>query len=285
MKPTTIGILHPGEMGSEVGASARAAGARVVWASEGRGGATRDRAAAAGLEDVGSLRALVAASDVILSVCPPDAALDVARAVAAIGFSGLYVDGNAVSPATAREIGRVAEGGGATFVDGGIIGPPPRVRGKTRLYASGDGAPRVKTLFGDGPLEVIPLDAPPGAASAVKMAYASWTKGTSALILAVRALAAAEGVDEALLAEWRISQPTLPARSEDAVRGNARKAWRFVGEMEEIAATFAEAGLPDGFHLAAAEIFRRLAPYKDTPIPSIADVADVLTAASGRAGR
>ena len=285
MKPTTIGLLHPGEMGSEVGTCARAGGARVVWASEGRGGATRDRAATAALEDVGSLRALVAASDVILSVCPPDAALDVARAVAAVGFGGLYVDGNAVSPATAREIGRVAEGGGAAFVDGGIIGPPPRARGKTRLYASGTGAPRVKTLFGDGPLEVIPLDAPPGAASAVKMAYASWTKGTSALIMAVRALAAAEGVDEALLAEWRISQPALITRSEDAVRGNARKAWRFVGEMEEIAATFAEAGLPDGFHLAAAEIFRRLTPYKDTPTPSVADVTDVLTAAPGRAVR
>jgi 3-hydroxyisobutyrate dehydrogenase-like beta-hydroxyacid dehydrogenase len=285
MTPTTIGLLHPGEMGSEVGACARAGGARVVWASEGRGGATRDRAATAGLEDVTSLRALVAASDAILSVCPPDAALDVARAVAALGFGGLYVDGNAVSPSTAREIAGVVEGAGATFVDGGIIGPPPRARGKTRLYASGAGAPRVKALFGDGPLEVIPLDAPPGAASAVKMAYASWTKGTSALIMAVRALAASEGVDEALLAEWRISQPALPGRSEDAVRGNARKAWRFVGEMEEIAATFAEAGLPDGFHLAAAEIFRRLSPYKDAPTPSIADVSDVLTAASGRAGR
>jgi 3-hydroxyisobutyrate dehydrogenase-like beta-hydroxyacid dehydrogenase len=277
MTQTTIGVLHPGEMGSEVAACARAAGLRVLWVSTGRGGATQKRAAAAGLEDAGRLRDLVASSDVILSVCPPHAALDVARDVTAAGFTRLYVDGNAVSPATARRIAAVIEGGGATFIDGGIIGPPPRTRGTTRLYVSGAGAPQVKALFGDSALEVIALDAPAGAASAVKMAYASWTKGTSALILSVRALAASEGVDDALLGEWRVSQPQLPKRSEDAVSGNARKAWRFVGEMEEIAATFAEAGLPDGFHLAAAEVFRRLSRYKDAPTPSMADVAHALT--------
>jgi 3-hydroxyisobutyrate dehydrogenase-like beta-hydroxyacid dehydrogenase len=276
MTQTTIGVLHPGEMGSMVAAAAREAGARVVWASAGRGRATRDRATAAGVEDVGSLRDLAAASDVILSVCPPDAALDVARDVAATGFTRIYVDGNAVSPATAREIARVIEGAGATFIDGGIIGPPPRKRGTTRLYVSGAGAPQVKSLFGDSALDVIALDAPAGAASAVKMSYAAWTKGTSALILSVRALAASEGVEDALLGEWRTSQPQLIKRSEDAASGSAPKAWRFVGEMEEIAATFAAAGLPDGFHLAAAEVWRRLSSYKDTQKPDVAEVVDVL---------
>jgi 3-hydroxyisobutyrate dehydrogenase-like beta-hydroxyacid dehydrogenase len=278
----TIGVLHPGEMGSMVAAAAREAGARVVWASAGRGRATRDRATAAGVEDVGSLRDLAAASDVILSVCPPDAALDVARDVAATGFTRVYVDGNAVSPATAREIARVIEGAGATFIDGGIIGPPPRKRGTTRLYVSGAGAPQVKSLFGDSALEVIALDAPAGAASAVKMSYAAWTKGTSALILSVRALAASEGVEDALLGEWRTSQPQLIKRSEDAASGSAPKAWRFVGEMEEIAATFAAAGLPDGFHLAAAEVWRRLSSYKDTQKPDVAEVVDVLRRGGAR---
>jgi 3-hydroxyisobutyrate dehydrogenase-like beta-hydroxyacid dehydrogenase len=278
MAQTTIGVLHPGEMGSVVAACARQAGARVLWASAGRRSATRDRAAAAGLEDAGTLRDLVAASDVILSVCPPESALDVAREVAATDFGRIYVDGNAVSPATTREIGRVIEGAGATFIDGGIIGPPPRKPGTTRLYVSGAGAPQVKALFGDSALEVIVLDAPAGAASAVKMAYASWTKGTSALILSVRALAAIEGVEDALLAEWRTSQPQLIKRSEDAASGSAPKAWRFVGEMNEIAATFAAAGLPDGFHKAAAEIWSRLSSYKDAKNPSIADVVDVLVA-------
>ena len=276
MGQTTVGVLNPGEMGSVVAARAKDAGNRVVWASQGRREETRRRAEAAGLEDAGLLRDLAATSDVILSVCPPEAALDQAREVAATGFDRIYVDGNAVSPATTREIGRVIEGAGATFIDGGIIGPPPRKPGTTRLYVSGPGASQVKALFGDSALNVIVLDAPVGAASAVKMAYASWTKGTSALILNVRALAAIEGVEDALLAEWQTSQPQLIKRAEDAASGSAPKAWRFVGEMEEIAATFAAAGLPDGFHLAAAEVWRRLSSYKDASRPSVAEVVEVL---------
>ncbi|HEY4909633.1 MAG TPA: phosphogluconate dehydrogenase, partial [Methylomirabilota bacterium] len=96
-KVTTIGVLHPGEMGSMVGAAARANGLRVLWASDGRGDQTSARAAAAGLEDVKTLAPLVASSQVILSICPPHAATDLARLVMARPFSGIYVDGNAVS--------------------------------------------------------------------------------------------------------------------------------------------------------------------------------------------
>ncbi|OGL11206.1 MAG: hypothetical protein A3I14_13010 [Candidatus Rokubacteria bacterium RIFCSPLOWO2_02_FULL_73_56] len=275
---TTIGILHPGEMGSAVGAAARAGGARVLWASAGRGGVTRERAAAAGLEDAGTLAALVAASDVILSVCPPAAARDVARAVAVHRFAGLYVDANAIAPATTREVGALVEKAGARFVDGGIIGPPPVTRGTARLYLAGDGAARVAALFAGGALEAIALAGPPGAASALKAAYAGWNKGQAALLMAARAFAAAEGVEAALLAEWKLSQPDLPARSEAAVRSNARKAWRFVGEMEEIAASFAAAGLPEGFHAAAAEVYRRLEGWKDAAAPpSVAEASAALT--------
>ena len=275
---TTIGLLHPGEMGAAVGASARADGARVLWAGEGRGAATRGRATAAGLEDAGTLSELARRSEVIVSVCPPDVALDLARAVAERRFAGLYLDANAVAPATAREIGAIVEKAGATFVDGGIIGGPPQTRGTTRLYLSGAAAGRVAALFPGGPLEAVVVAGGPGAASAVKMAYAAWNKGQAALLMAVRALAIAEGVDAALLAEWRLSQPDLPARSESAVQRNARKAWRFVGEMEEIAATFDAAGLPQGFHAAAAEVYRRLAPWKDAPTPpSFAEASGALT--------
>lgn len=275
---TTVGLLHPGDMGSVVGACARAAGARVVWASDGRSADSRGRAVAAGLEDLGRVDAVVAASDVILSVCPPHAALDLARDVAARRFSGLFVDANAVAPATAREIGAVVEAGGATFVDGGLIGPPPRAAGSTRLYLSGREAKRAVAFFESSALEAIAVSDSPGAASALKMAYAAYTKGSSALLMAIRALAAHEGVDDALLGEWRRSQPELPKRSESAARDNARKAWRFVGEMEEIAATFVAAGLPGGFHEAAAVIYERLAGYKDaaTP-PAMADLVAPLT--------
>ncbi|MGH7301369.1 MAG: DUF1932 domain-containing protein, partial [Candidatus Rokuibacteriota bacterium] len=243
-----------------------------------RSAGTRERAAAVGLEDAGTVDALVAASDVVLSICPPHAALDLAREIAARRFTGLFVDGNAVAPATAREIGAVVERGGATFVDGGLIGPPPRSAGSTRLYLSGREAKRAVALFESSALEAIAVNDVPGAASALKMVYAAFTKGTSALLMAVRALAASEGVDDALLAEWRRSQPDLPKRSEAAARDNARKAWRFVGEMDEIAATFEAAGLPGGFHAAAGEIYRRLADYKDvaTP-PTMADLVEPLT--------
>ena len=277
MTKETIGVLHPGEMGVTVGASARAGGSRVLWASEGRSAQTRERAAAAGLEDARTLESLVAASGVILSVCPPNSALDLARAVAAQGFSGVYVDGNAVSPGTAREIGRIIERAGATFVDGGIIGPPARARGTTRLYLSGEQAGPIAGLFVQGPLEAIAMDGAPGAASALKMAYAAYTKGTSALLVSIRALAIRAGVDQALLDEWALSQKDLGARSERAAGETARKAWRFTGEMAEIAATFDDAGLPDGFFRAAGEIYESLAGYKDAPsMPSVAEVAKAL---------
>ena len=263
----TVGLLHPGEMGATVGTTVVGGGARVLWASEGRSTATRSRALEIGLEEAGTLAAVVRASRVLLSVVPPHGALALARAVAALGFRGLYVDANAVAPDTAREIGRVVEAAGARFVDGGIIGPATRTRGTTRIYLAGPAAPEIALLFGAGPIDAIVLDAPNGAASALKMAFAGWNKGSQALLAAIRAFALAEGVDAALLAEWKISMPDTIARSERAFRDNARKAWRFVGEMEEIAGSLAGAGLPRGFHEAAREIYERLADYKDTTEP------------------
>lgn len=263
MKTVSVGLLHPGEMGSAVGACAKTAGARVLWASAGRSASTRQRAEAAGLEDTKTLAELVAASEVVLSVCPPHLAIEVARAVVAQGFAGLYVDANAVAPATARQIGAIVEQAGAAFVDGGIVGSPPHEPGLTRLYLSGRDAAQAASLFGSGNLEAIVLNEKPGAASALKMAYAAYTKGSSALLIAIRALANREGVDDALLREWDRSQSGLVARSDRAAQANARKAWRFVGEMGEIAATFEQAGLPGGFHRAAGEIYKRLETYKD----------------------
>jgi len=273
----TIGVLHPGEMGSAVGAALKAGGHRVLWASAGRGSATAARAAADGLEDAGDVAAIARTAATIVSVCPPASALDLAREVAALRFRGVFVDGNAVSPATAREIGQIVEAGGATFVDGGIIGPPPRKAGVTRLYLSGGAASRVAALCQGSLLEPVVVEGPPGAASAVKVAYAAWTKGHAALLMAVRAFAVHERVDATLLAEWARSQPGLAQRSEDAVRSNSRKAWRFVGEMEEIASALGAAGLPDGFHEAAAEVYKRLAGWKDTPTPpSVEEIAKTL---------
>ena len=277
MARVTVGLLQPGEMGSVVGGILRVAGSRVLWASEGRSRASRERAEAAGLADVGTLETLTGECDAILSVCPPHAAVDVARQVAAHRFAGVYLDANAVSPKTARAVGDVVEAAGVRFVDGGIVGPPPKAIGTTRLYLSGAEAARAAALFAGSPMETIVLDGPPGAASALKVAYAAYTKGTSALLLTIRALAIREGVDVALVQEWARSLPELSTRTDAALRGSVRKAWRFVGEMEESAATFAESGLPDGFSRAAAEVYRRLAGYKDAKqAPSAAEVAATL---------
>ncbi len=274
---TTIGLLHPGEMGASVGAAARANGARVLWASEGRGTDTWARAATAELDDAGTLRDVVAASDVVLAVCPPHAARDVARAVASAGFRKLYVDANAVAPATSREIAKIVEAAGATYVDGGLIGPPPDKPGTTRLYLSGPTAASAAALFARGNLEAIVLPGELTAASSIKMAYGGWNKGQQALLMSILALAKADGVDEALIAEWQRSQPDLPKRAENAARGSARKAWRWIAEMEENAAALDAAGLPEGFHQAAAEIYRRLAVYKDAGVPpSLDEVAKTL---------
>ena len=257
MSNTTVGLLYPGEMGTAVGLCLAGAGHEVLWAAAGRSHATAARAGEAGLTAVPDVAAVAGRADVVLSVCPPHAALGVAREVSAAGFCGLYVDANAVSPATAREVAGIVEAVGAGFVDGGIIGTPPVAPGFIRLYLSGARAGEVLRLFAGTEVDARVVDGEPGGASAVKMAYASWTKGSAALLLTARALARAEGVEESLLAEWDISQPGLAERSGRSAGSAAAKGWRWVAEMEEIAAAMAAAGLPDGFHLAAAEVSRR----------------------------
>ncbi len=279
MDENVVGVLHPGEMGAAVGGCLSQRGCEVLWASDGRSPATAARAAGAGMRDVVTAGEMSGRAAVILSVCPPHAALEVARSVA--GFRGIYVDANAVSPATAREVAKVVEAGGAEYVDGGIIGAPPRSPGDSRLYLSGLRADEVSDLFAGTALDAQVIGGDIGQASALKMAYAAWTKGTAALILAIRALAHAEGVEKALIAEWQESQPALTARPHAAARSALEKGWRWIAEMEEIAATMADAGLPPGFHQAAAAIYTRV-PHAPTSAPtdepSLTTVIDALLA-------
>jgi hypothetical protein len=218
-------------MGATIGAALAAAGHTVLWASEGRSEATRERARA--FDDAGTVAELAARSDVVFSIVPPHAAREVALAVQP--FGGIYVDANAVAPETAR--------GFATgrFVDGGIVGGPP----VPRLYLSGTEAGAVAALFDNSPITAqVVRDA-----SALKCAFAAWTKGSTALKLAVREYARRTGVEGALREELDVSVDDARV---------ARKAWRFVGEMEEIANAFADEDLPPGFHEAAAEIYRSI---------------------------
>lgn len=234
-----VGLPHPGEMGASVGRVLQRNGHEVLWASEGRSDATRVRAGT--FRDVGTVEALAAEAELILSICPPHAALDLARSLR--GFDGVYVGANAISPTHAREIAVLHP----RFVGGGIVGGPPDEPGTT-LYLSGPGAAAVAVLFVGSNIEPrVVADA-----SAVKMAYAAWSKGSAAPLLAIRDVAAHHGVED----EWRLAAPELAERLPRAERARETKGWRWAGEMEEIADTFAAAGQPDGFHRAAARVYR-----------------------------
>ena len=274
---TNLGILHPGQMGISVAASAKNSGCTVYWVGAGRSAQSHARATEHGLQDAGSLAALCEASDIIVSVCPPHAAEDVASEVMAQGFQGIYLDGNAISPQRASAIAAQVTRGGATFVDGGIVGGPAWKPNATWLYLSGPAAGEAAQAFAAGPLETVIMGEEVGKASALKMCFAALTKGTTALLTATVGAAAALGVLDDLMVQWGRDDTARGEENERKVREVTAKAWRFTGEMEEIAATFAGAGMPGGFHQAAGEIYQRLADFKDAPAtPSIDEVLAAL---------
>jgi 3-hydroxyisobutyrate dehydrogenase-like beta-hydroxyacid dehydrogenase len=259
-----VGFLHPGEMGISLAASAQNSGHAAYWASEGRSPQTHARAAKLQLVDSRTLKDLCATCSVIVSICPPEAAERVATEVMSCSFHGLYVDANAISPQRAIHIGEMMEKADIMFVDGGVIGGPAWERG-TWLYLSGKEAERAATCFTAGPLGTCVLGESVGKASALKMCYAAYTKGTRALLLALLAAAEKLEVRGDLEKQWAGDESEYAEEARAATRSVASKAWRYVGEMEEIAATFTAAGIPGGFHQAAAEIFRRCAHFKEAP--------------------
>lgn len=272
--PAAVGVLHPGAMGMSLVAALTSVGHRVYWCDVGRSAATRTRANDAGAIATASIAELAAASDLVISVCPPDAALSVAQQVADVGYAGIYLDANAIAP---RSSSLIAEHFGGRYVDGGIVGPPAIIPGTTRLYLSGERACELAQLFASSPLEAVVLAKGGTAASALKMCYAAWTKGNSALLLSVCALAARHGVGAALESEWQRSQPGVQTRAEGIAAAVAPKAWRFSGEMREIADTYEQGGLPRGFHDAAAEFYADLATFKNQQGVSLADLLDHLS--------
>jgi 3-hydroxyisobutyrate dehydrogenase-like beta-hydroxyacid dehydrogenase len=255
----TIGLLHPGAMGAAVGTQLVAAGRRCVWVPAGRGEATRARAEAAGL--VAAEFADLTACEVILSVCPPAAALDVARQVARLGFTGVYVDANAISPRHSEEIATVLEG--ATVVDGGIVGPPPRRPDTTRLYLSGPNAEVVHGLFADTLLTPVIVPGAVGAASALKLAFATYNKISTLLAAQAHALARQHGVDGQLRELAAAVLPATPLAAPAGLTAAAQRAWRWAPEMREIAEACREAGLPAAIPDAAAEFLGHWHDHKD----------------------
>ena len=253
-------MLHPGAMGSAVGSALRPRAGAVIWAAGGRSRATSKRAELADLVGVPDVAALARRSDVIVSVCPPHAARDVAAEVAAAldgtGRAPLYVDANAVSPATVRAVADLL--GPDDVVDGAVIGPPAWEPGHTVLWLSGPAAPDVAALFAGSAFTARVLGPELGTASALKACFALQSKALPAIWLEIAAAARGLGVADALAAELRRTGVDYPAALAHAAAGTD-KAWRWAGEMDEAADAMAAAGLPDGFSRAAAELYRRLA--------------------------
>jgi 3-hydroxyisobutyrate dehydrogenase-like beta-hydroxyacid dehydrogenase len=271
MSAERIGILHPGQMGIVVAATARNSGNEVFWVSEGRSAETRERAVAAGLKDAGTVEKLCEMCAVIVSVCPPEFAEQMAEQVASCSYQGVYVDANAISPERVRRMARRMEESGASFVDGGIIGPPATKRDQTWLYLAGERAAEIAQCFSAGPMEVEALSGGIGRASALKMCFAAYSKGCVALAAAVLGAAKELEVLEDLKRQWARNGPSVDALEREISRA-APKAWRFTGEMQEIAATFQSAGMPAGFHQAAEQIFERLAQFKGREQPPMGGI-------------
>jgi 3-hydroxyisobutyrate dehydrogenase-like beta-hydroxyacid dehydrogenase len=278
----TIGILHPGSMGAAVGRQAIVGGARVLWLPHGRGSATVQRAEAAGLEPAADLFSLAEACGVIISVCPPAAAVDVAEQVAQTPFRGIYVDANAISPERTQYIAALLSERGITVVDGGIVGPPPRwPGGATWLYLSGpDRAVRqVNELFAGSPLEPVLIAGPVGRASALKLAFASYHKLSYVLAAQSYALAHGHGVlDELVELAGRVLPQTPLGRPDQLVTAGPR-AWRWAPEMREIAEACQSAGISADYLGAAAATLERWTVHKDDNTVSleqlIADLQDL----------
>ncbi len=275
-----VGILHPGAMGISVAAAAQKTGCTVNWCSKDRSQATRRRAEGQNLQEVKTLKELCQTCEVLISVCPPHAAFDVANEVLSFDFHGLYCDANAIAPDTVRRISGAMTAKGVAFIDSGIIGGPAWEPGETYMYLSGERAGEIAELFSAGPLETTVIGADPGKASALKMCYAAYTKGSTALITTI--LSAADDLDvwQELKTQWQRDFPQLAESAEMRARRVTAKAWRFAGEMDEIANTFRSTGASGEFHTAAGTVYRQLAKYKDAP--DLPELEQVLRAVRGQ---
>jgi len=267
----TVGIISPGDMGSAIGGRLARHGVRVVVALDARSERTKSLAASEGLEDVGSVERMVSEASHILSVMVPSEAVGaaerVARALQSTGATPIYADLNAISPGTTKRVGEIVEEAGARFVDGGIIGGPPRGSVNPRIYASGPHAAELAVLAEHG-LTIPVIGDSVGQASGLKMCYAAMTKGLQALGTELLVTARLLGLDEELRKELTDSQPAVRQWLSRSMLGMPPKAHRWVGEMEEIAATFEQVGLTPKILLGAADMYRWIAttePGHETP--------------------
>ncbi|MGW5058614.1 DUF1932 domain-containing protein [Streptomyces sp. NPDC004096] len=264
---TVVGVLHPGSMGAAVAVQARRNGAEVLWCPTGRSLATRERAQRYGLTAASGLDELTERADVILSICPPEYAKDVAVEVSALAFNGIYLDGNAISPASMARVDAILSPTGVTVVDGSVIGSPPSVSKSARLYLSGpaDALASVASLFTGTAVQPRTLPGGIGRASALKLSYSSYQKASRALAAVSYALAKDHGVEDELLdiAQGR----TTSYLAETAyIPKVAARSWRWGPEMMEVANALREVGLPVDLAQASAAVMSRWDGHRDSTL-------------------
>ncbi|MFC7900221.1 DUF1932 domain-containing protein [Streptomyces griseoincarnatus] len=276
MVQPTVGILHPGSMGAAVAACTAANAAEVLWCETGRSTASVERAAQFGLTPVSTLAELLGRSDIVISLCPPAAAEDLARDVAGHRFAGVYVEANAINPTRVQRIAGLLEPD-ATVVDGGVVGSPP-VGGKMpTVYLSGPAGAteRIEALFAGTAVRAAVLGTEIGKASALKLAYASFQKTSRVLVALAVGMAREHGVDQELLdvaskrADSYLSEPQYVAKT-------AARAWRWGPELEEAADALEAAGLPPEMLRAAASTLARWHDAKDDGELTLTDALDRL---------
>ncbi len=292
----TVGILSPGEMGHTVGRVLGVHGLRVITCLTGRSERTRSLAESVKIEDVPTYQALVDEADIILSIMVPAQAKHAAQAVADTLIETkadlIYADCNAIAPQTTHQMGEIITDAGGCFVDASIIGPPPRNPGATRFYASGPHVYAFEELSQFG-LDVRPLGEEIGLGSAIKMCYASLTKGLTALCTELLTAAEIMGVSEALKAEFQMSQSALYDRMERNLPGMPPKSRRWIGEMEEISSTFAHVGLTPKILAGAVDMYRfvgethlaDLAPEDQDAFPDLLKMISILAGYLEKGGK
>jgi 3-hydroxyisobutyrate dehydrogenase-like beta-hydroxyacid dehydrogenase len=289
MKIQNIGVVSPGDMGQAVAQTLKSSGFAVHTALDGRSARTKTLARDAGLNDCGSMQKLVANCDVILSILNPAAAVDNARAAAAAmqatGKRCTFVDCNAIAPQTAHEIDAIIRAAGGECIDAGIIGPPPRGKSSMRMYVSGPKAAELEQLSSAG-IKVRVMSERIGDASAIKMCYASYTKGAVALGVEMLMAARRLGVDAALDRELQESAADNRQRVLSRTTVMPPKAYRWVPEMLEIAKTFEGAGMTPRILLGAADMYEMIAHTalgKESPEEARAKGRDGQTVVNGLA--
>ncbi|MEI9812235.1 MAG: DUF1932 domain-containing protein [Acidobacteriota bacterium] len=273
MSAPNVGILHPGAMGVSIANSAIDSGCNVFWASEGRRSYTRERAERTGLTELSTVADLCEKCPVILSVCPPEFAADVAHQVADTGFQGVFADLNALAPQRKIELGRELAARGIRFADGGIIGLPSRTPGETTLFVSGEAADEVAACFAKGAIAARVMGQETGRASALKILFAAYNKGSIALFTALYAAADQYGVLEDLQGQF-VHRGLSLATIETQILRAAPKAWRWIEEMHEISSALEQVDQPGDFHEAAAKVYERLADFKDASGLSLKDIIE-----------